>query len=701
MLAARGRWDRELAIVLGAYLLFHVLWFVRMAGALDADVARYLAAGCSTLVFGSAAFVHFRKDYAQAVAPPPLQVAVHVGSWVLLALALFVYVPWSLARGAALLVLGVLAYRLAQRARALRIAWLQRADLLAAQALVLLAMLSGFDLGASLALLLLCALAETLAFRWLVPRDEDPYIDRVADTMPTIAATLLAVAGLGDLGLPEEQHLGLAAILLAGATLAVVGQWVLRTPNEDTLQLGPAREIDAWLAAPGATLGALAGVLVVVSLVAVADRPWLEAAAFVTVGALLMAWMRLRRAGLRAGTALALVSAHLMSWTALLAGRDWAPGPLAPRILPLAGLAALTIWIARSGRLRGVAIALLGITTGLAAFLYFDPLSPLVPGVAWLVLSLVALELANRCTGRDSLTVLWLGYGYLVAFALAYALVIVQAPAYVGAVSARLLIEVFALGVLAFWWLFRPHAALAEGRSWVLVHPLFVELILVGLAVTVVVEVAAQWWAVAWAVTALLLLSPPAERLLDARARLYSLLFYWVSVVDMAVVMSTLEVPSPHWYDQPEFTSLVAIALQVGYVAWAHRRLVLEGVQTPAPLRALGRICGLVGARRNLYVYYPLFAGVALFLYWRFDRSVLTLLWATEAFVVFALSAWLRENQFRYVALAGLAACLARLVLIDMAQANLALRGVVFIGVGLLMLGMNAIYNRYRARFEA
>jgi uncharacterized membrane protein len=65
------------------------------------------------------------------------------------------------------------------------------------------------------------------------------------------------------------------------------------------------------------------------------------------------------------------------------------------------------------------------------------------------------------------------------------------------------------------------------------------------------------------------------------------------------------------------------------------------------------------------------------------------------------MSAWLRENQFRYVALAGLGACLVRLVLVDMAEANLALRGVVFIGVGLLMLAMNAIYNRYRTRFEA
>ena len=73
---------------------------------------------------------------------------------------------------------------------------------------------------------------------------------------------------------------------------------------------------------------------------------------------------------------------------------------------------------------------------------------------------------------------------------------------------------------------------------------------------------------------------------------------------------------------------------------------------------------------------------------------------AAEAFAVFVLSAVLRENQFRHVALAGLGVCLVRLVLIDMAEANLALRGLVFIGVGLLMLGMNAIYNRYRVRFQ-
>ena len=91
---------------------------------------------------------------------------------------------------------------------------------------------------------------------------------------------------------------------------------------------------------------------------------------------------------------------------------------------------------------------------------------------------------------------------------------------------------------------------------------------------------------------------------------------------------------------------------------------------------------------------------MAVFLFWRFDKAVLTLLWAGEAFVVFALAALLRENHFRKLALVALAACLARLVLYDLEQSDTLMRGLVFLGVGVLMLGMNSIYARFRSRFE-
>lgn len=697
----RGRWDLHLALLLGAYLLFHEIWYARMGDRLDPDAARLIAAGCAALVFCAASLAHYR-DERGARQPSSLQLGVHLANWALLAITLFVYVPTPIARGAALLVAGALAYRLAQRARRLAVAWLMRADLLTAQAFVLLALASLFDLGASLTLVALIAFAETLAFRLVVPRQEDTLLETVANALPVLAGTLLAVIGLSEIAARTGDLLACVAVLLAGSAVAVLGQRVLRVPAEAAEPSFRMPERDTALAAgSGILLGWLAGALIVVALYGLLGRGWLETVALAATGTLLLAARRTRRAGLEAGTLIALLGAHFVSWVDLVTSRDWMPIALTPRIGALATLAVLVTSLAGPGRLRRVAAALLGIDLGLAAFLYFDPLSPLIPGVAWLMLSLGAVEVADRLRDREGRTVLLLGYGYVVAFALAYALVIVQTPAYVGLVSARLLIELFAIGVLAYWWFFRPRESLAGARSWILVHPLFLEILLAALAVSVMVEVAAQWWAVAWATIALGLLAPPGERLLDARARVYSLFFYWASVADMAIVMSVMEVPSRRLVDRPEFTSLVAIVLQVAYVAWAQRRLLLEGLEAPRPMQVVARLARAVAGRRNLYVYYPLFAGIAVFLFWRFDRSLLTLLWAAEAFVVFGLSAWLRENQFRYVALGGLAACLVRLVLIDMAEANLALRGAVFIGVGLLMLGMNAIYNRYRTRFQA
>jgi hypothetical protein len=317
-----------------------------------------------------------------------------------------------------------------------------------------------------------------------------------------------------------------------------------------------------------------------------------------------------------------------------------------------------------------------------------------------LLLALLALELADRLERPSAISVLLQGYGYLGAFLGAYALVIIQTPAYLGLVRARLLIELFGLSVILYWWFYHPRETLRDHPAWQRVHPFFVELGLMALAVINIVEVPAQWRPFAGSLLALALLAPPVVRRSDERLQLYSVIFYWVSVANVAVIMSVFESPSPHWYDRPDIMSLIAIGLQIGYIVASHKHLAISDVRCPHGLGALESLGKLITARPNVWVYYPFFAGVALFLFWRFDRSVLTLLWAAEAFAVFVLSAVLRENEFRYVALAALGVCLARLLFIDLAEANLGLRGLVFVGVGLLMLGMNAIYNRYRARFQ-
>jgi hypothetical protein len=362
----------------------------------------------------------------------------------------------------------------------------------------------------------------------------------------------------------------------------------------------------------------------------------------------------------------------------------------------------LVLAFGSSGKIGLVAIHCIGISTGQASFLLLAPLTPLAPAVAWLGLSLLALGAAQRLGEQKATHALILG---LVALLIAgiWGLDVggpgSELVALGGlAIPARLLLDVSGLGVVLVWWRWQASPQLAETRLWKTVHPSLVEAFLLGTLITVALELPGAWWPVAWSLLALGLLSPGLGRLLAPRIKLYSVLLQWLAIA--AVVTSSLSPIQGVEQSLNGPIGLLAIAIQVLYVVASHRWLVLAGPGAGGSSGTLARFAVALGRHRNRALYYPLFRGIALDLASRYDHSVLTLLWATQAFVLFGLSALLRENQFRYLALVGLGGCLLRLVAVDMRQADLGLRGLVFIGVGLLMLAMNALYNRFRSRFE-
>lgn len=692
LLSLRARWDQHLLIVIGTYFLYHVSWYLRLGDAMQLPEIRFIGAFGAIVVFAAAALVHYRKDYASQK-PEHWPLLVHISNWALLALALLVYPNESAMCGLALALGGVIAYLLARRARPLGVRWLYLCDTLIGQTLMVAALVSLYPLIANLQLALLAIFLETVLFLRLVIDEGEEFLGRVGWYSANFAGVLFAVGGVYVLVAEADLRNQNALILLVGAATATAVHLYLTRKHGEKLRT---------IAGDGlsqAVMGWLVGIIVIVALLNLMEGAWMETAALLSAGGLLFVSRAMSPPGLLTGTGAAVIATHVMSWQMLLLHMPWEAAPLAQQIGPLIALAALTIWIVGSGVLRQVAIYLLGLDAGLAVYLFFNPVSPLIPGVAWLLLSLLALELANRLKRPSATSTLLLGYAYLVAFVGAYALVTIQTPGYLGLVRARMVIEFFGLGVILYWWLYYPRQTLREHPAWLRAHPFFLEFGLIAITVTNIVEVPAQWRPLVWSLLGLALLTEPLVRR-DGRFRMYSLIFYWVSVANVAVIMSVFESPSPRWYDRSDIMSLIAIALQIVYIVVSPTGLALADIRFPDGLGALGRLGKLITARRNLWVYYPFFVGVALFLFWRFDRSVLTLLWAAEAFAVFVLSGVLRENQFRYVALAGLAICLVRLLLIDMAEANLGLRGLVFIGVGLLMLGMNAIYNRYRARFQ-
>jgi hypothetical protein len=702
-LAVKARWDVHVLAVVAAYAAFHVVWYFRMGGQTAETTARAVGLLCVIAVFAAAALVHYRRDYASSRVET-LPLIVHIGNWMLLALAALVYAH-DLTLGSAALAVGAgAAWMLGRRGQALGIRWVHVSDMLIGQALAVGSIVCVYDLFAgSWLLLLLAVFVECALFLRVVLDQPEKILGRVAFYAAHASALALGLAGLpGALGggPTAGSQTGDGLVLLAGTAVAALLQGYLGVARRERITaLAPYGADAERVAFAQQGSGWLAGVLVAVAVMRLSAQWWVAATALGASATLLVAARALRDTGLTVAATAGILTGHLVVWGGLIHSMPWNPLPLTLRWVPLVALAVLPLVAISRTWLRNLAAALTAADLALGAYLYLHPTSPLLPGVAWLMLSLLALEVANRVR-VEALVTLIAGYAYLAAFAASYALVVLQTQAYLGAVPARVLIEAFAIAVLGYWWFHRPSEHMGSLTTWLRVHPLVLEAALALAAAGVLADVPTEWRPTVWALLGIALNSTSGGALFGSRCRLYGLIFYWTSVAAVAFVMTGFENPSLHWFLRPDALSVLAISVQTVFIVAFARVPSKPGVEFPVGLSFLGRLAALVDNRPRLWVFYPYFAGIALFLFWRFDRSVLTLLWSAEAFVVFVLSALLRESQFRFVALAGLAACLLRLVAIDLAEANLGIRGLVFLGVGLLMLGMNAIYTRYRERFE-
>ena len=135
---------------------------------------------------------------------------------------------------------------------------------------------------------------------------------------------------------------------------------------------------------------------------------WQELVALASLGPLLLLGRRRHLPGLVSGSATAIVLSHGVSWVTLAAGHPWSAVTLWPHLLALLALG-LVLAFGGSSKLVLVAIDLIGISTGLGAFLLLAPLSPLAPAVAWLGLSLLALGAAHRLGEEKATHALILG----------------------------------------------------------------------------------------------------------------------------------------------------------------------------------------------------------------------------------------------------------------------------------------------------
>ncbi|TVT41279.1 hypothetical protein FNT36_07430 [Hymenobacter setariae] len=592
--------------------------------------------------------------------------------------------------------------------------WMRRQQVVLAQAFALMAVFGLHKLGLSWPGVLSVLYAESLVVALLLSgRDEDDLL-HVQTYLLVVQALLLPVlvryTSMGALG-PWGR-----AALLIGAALLTLGyqlrRFYWRRAQEDftRLALGATTPLPA--------LGLAVGWLLLGAGALVYGQAWAAWPAMALLGALLYLRQRVALPGLWAGLVLAGVGYVGLQWHHVLAplarhGAGHSAGYialyLAPTLaVPVAGL--LTSWWPAGGRyVRWPWLYLLG-THLVVALLAAVPAGH----VAYFMLDLLALSsaafgaaLAWRRTLPDAAAVvraglpdrylLHLSYSGLLGSLLLQGWLVAHHELLFGLradyFTAGLLVVVVATLALA-----RPPATEPVYASWRQLHPWLPEMALLVGSATLAHDVRSQWLPLVWVAVALLLGgAAPKLALRFRRLGLYGRLYYWLAASTASfcclLYITPIQLLSADWW-----ALAAAVVLLFGYVAVALR----HGNAPFAQLSPAWNILALP-ARYQLetWLLYPAFVALAVLLIQSFDRSVLTVLLMLQVVAVFSGSLALRRQDLRYVALAGMLGCMARLLFFDLRQSGTVTRAIVFILMGLLLLGMNALYARFKSRFES
>ena len=589
-------------------------------------------------------------------------------------------------------------------------AWVRRQQLVLAQAVVMLAILGLHKTGLSWPAVFLVLYAENLLAALLLNgRDEDALLHTQTYLLVLQAAILPLLVRY-----PEPYALGLLprAALLAGAALLTVGYQVrarfLPEANRElaVLQLGAKLQIPA--------LGLGAGWLLLNAGALVYDQKWAAWALVALLGGLLVLRQRVAAPGLWAGLVLAAVGYLALQWGHVLApspGPEFAPGYVLLYLLPTLAVpvvGVLASWWPAGGRfvrwpwlylltLHLVVALVAAVPAGHVAYLAVGLLllAGLAFGAAQRWRHRLPDEAAVRHAGMPDRFLLHVGYALLGGGLATHLGLLALQETFFGQ-PAEYFTAALVFGIVAGMAVARPPATVPVYNSWRLLQPWLPEAALLFGTATLWHNIRTPWLALVW-VSAALALGYGAARLPVRLQRLgvYGRLYYWLAAgtagVASLVYLRPSRILTPAWW---EITA--ATCLLFGYV-WQS----LAG--RPAPLAGLSPAWAALARlpRRQLeaWLLYPAFVALALLLIQSFDRSVLTVLLMLEVVAIFSTSLLLRRQDLRYLSLAGMLACLVRLVFFDLSRSGTVTRAVVFIFMGLLLLGMNALYARFKARF--
>lgn len=326
-------------------------------------------------------------------------------------------------------------------------------------------------------------------------------------------------------------------------------------------------------------------------------------------------------------------------------------------------------------------------------------ISSIALGFCLLLASIVFMEIGHLAEPASSLETgnigkhfITVGLLFVGAFVGLHLFSHLQIEGIIGLVSIRLLVQMFAFAVFAYW-LMRGWGYLEAKKYWVVTYlvPLFLELMLGVVLLGVALEVPYIYLPLAFALLACVIFALGSL----LRGQFHRLVFYslplmWNAGVYLATITSSISYPSIHclWA-----IGIAVIVIQFFYFLYLARSGALKNLELTGSFNAFQPFLESINRRPSWWIFYPFFITVALFLFWRFDAGILTLAWMVEVLGIFLLGVFLSQTHFRTISLLALTFCAVRLIGFDLAQTETLLRGIVFLGFGCILLLMHTVHS--------
>lgn len=361
-------------------------------------------------------------------------------------------------------------------------------------------------------------------------------------------------------------------------------------------------------------------------------------------------------------------------------------------------------------RLSGILIYSFTIYSIFFSIYFFSTISDLIPSVVLILLAVLYMEYSkyitnkynndNTLSGSADEHIMLSSFFLIIAFLLRHFLVDIQSGFYVaGLIQIRTLIEFFSGICMLYIVSFNIPQNKIERPLYKYVFPFSVEILLGFSIAAIYINLDPGWQHLALMAVSFILVALGREKRFS-RLRFYSFFTYLASIIHTVFIVSNYVNPSLTMLGQSWVKGVFGIISQLVFLVLIYKNNIFENIFYPDSLSFLSKVDKKMLGFYEYLTFYPLLIGIALFFYYSFSSSILTLMWMLEAFSIFIISIVLVNNHFRYVSMAAVGLCLLRVIFYDLANVDTLARALVFIVSGVILIFMNTVYNKYKGRFE-